>query len=150
MQWKIKILLYIIIIIWMGSCNRQKNNHHNTNRTLNDIQDLKTKQYAIAGKDLYELHCANCHQKDGTGLGRLIPPLAASDFMNEDIGRTVRIIRNGIQGEIIVNGIQYNQPMPGNSKLTLLEIAEITTYIYNIWGDRERMIDIRDVQQYLE
>jgi cytochrome c551 len=124
-----------------------KNQEGNT--SLASIKDVKVLQYAIEGKNLYETYCANCHQKDGTGLGKLIPPLNPSDYMKEDIKRTARIIRFGQSGEIVVNGEVYNQPMPGNPQLTNLEIARIMTYIYNIWGNKEGVIDARMVENWL-
>lgn len=117
--------------------------------TIQDIEDLKTKQYAINGKEIYDRLCANCHQTNGEGLGRLIPPLAGSDYMKEDLGRTIRLIKYGLTGEIIVNGISYNQPMPPNPQLTSMEIAEITTYIYNVWGLQEGLITVQEVEKSL-
>ena len=64
--------------------------------------------------------------------------------------RTVWIIRHGQQGEIIVNGQNYNQAMPPNPQLTPLEIAQITTYLYNIWGYSEGIITSSDVENYLK
>jgi mono/diheme cytochrome c family protein len=118
--------------------------------TIQDIKDLKTKQYAINGKAIYDQLCANCHQSNGKGLGRLIPPLAGSDYMKEDLGRTIRIIKYGLSGEITVNGISYNQPMPPNPQLTSMEIAEITTYIFNVWGLREGLITVKEVENSLK
>lgn len=118
--------------------------------TIKDIDDLKTRQYAINGKVLYERLCANCHQEDGSGLGKLIPPLAGSDYMNEDIGRTIRIIKHGMEGEIMVNGVVYNQPMPPNPQLTPMDISEITTYIYNVWGNKQGLITPGMVRENLE
>lgn len=117
--------------------------------SIKDIEDIKTRQFAIHGKTIYDNLCANCHQTDGTGLGRLIPPLADSDYMQEDIGRTVRLIKHGIEGEMIVNGIVYNQPMPPNPQLSSMEIAQIATYIYNVWGNENRLIDVKEVEGYL-
>lgn len=114
------------------------------------ISDTKTMQYAIEGKILYEKHCANCHQLDGTGLGRVIPPLVDSDYMREDVGRTVKIIKHGLKGEIEVNGIIYNQNMPANPQLTNMEIAQITTYIYNVWGNKQELIDANEVAGHLQ
>lgn len=119
-------------------------------KNLNKINDLKTRQYAIAGQELYQSHCANCHQKDGSGLGLVIPPLKDSDYMLADKGRTIRIIRHGLKGEITVNGKQYNQPMPGNPILKPIEIAQIMTYIYTVWGDKDELISTEEVNEYLK
>lgn len=54
-------------------------------------------------------------------------------------------MKYGLDGEIQVNGISYNQRMPGVLSLTDLELAEIATYIYNSWGGERGMIDSRDV-----
>ena len=53
------------------------------------------------------------------------------------------------RGEILVNGQTYNQAMPANHKLSPLEIAQISTYLYNIWGNQEGVIDAPRVEAYL-
>ncbi len=116
---------------------------------IQQIQDLKTKQYAIQGQQLYLNYCSNCHQEDGSGLKRLIPPLRESDYMLTDVARTIRIIHHGAKGEMTVNGLVYNQPMPGNPQLTPLEIAQISTYIYNIWGHQKGIISSNQVKEAL-
>lgn len=116
---------------------------------IQEIQDLKTKQYAIQGQQLYLNYCSNCHQEDGSGLKRLIPPLRESDYMLNDVARTIRIIHHGAQGEMTVNGLVYNQPMPGNPQLTPLEIAQISTYIYNVWGHQKGIISSNQVKEAL-
>jgi cytochrome c551 len=138
---------YLILYFLFSSCQPQSSGKENT---LANIKDTKVLQYAIEGKILYENFCANCHQKDGSGLGKLIPPLFESDYMLEDIGRTARIIKFGQEGEIIVNGQIYNQAMPANPKLTDMEIAQIVTYLYNIWGNKEGLIDANAVGEYLK
>ena len=70
--------------------------------------------------------------------------------MNEDIGRTARIIKYGQIGEISVNGQLYNEKMPANGQLTNMDIARIMTYIYNIWGNNEGVIDANKVEYYLK
>jgi cytochrome c551 len=138
-------IIFILFCVW--SCDNQ---NRGDSPSLSRIKDTKTKQYAIEGKILYEQNCSNCHQPDGTGLGRVIPPLADSDYMKENVGRTVRVIKHGLKGEIVVNGITYNQNMPGSPHLTNMEIAQITTYIYNVWGDHSGVIDANQVATYLK
>jgi cytochrome c551 len=145
---RINSLSYGILTIFIFvACQSGSSSNENT---LASIRDTKVLQYAIEGKILYENYCANCHQKDGTGLGKLIPPLFESDYMLEDIGRTARIIKYGQNGEIIVNGQTYNQAMPANPRLTNLEIAQIMTYLYNIWGSKQGVIDANAVGEYLK
>ena len=135
-----------IFVFFFMACDPKTASKENT---LAGISDTKVLQYAIEGKILYENYCANCHQKDGTGLGKLIPPLFESDYMLEDMGRTARIIKYGQEGEIKVNGQIYNQAMPANPKLTNLEIAQIMSYLYNIWGSKKGVIDANTVGDYL-
>ena len=140
-------LLLATIALSMLACDSKTPKNENT---LASIKDTKVLQYAIEGKVLYENYCANCHQKDGTGLGKLIPPLFESDYMKQDVSRTARIIKYGQRGEIIVNGQIYNENMPANGQLTNMDIAQIMTYIYNIWGNNEGVIDANKVAIYLD
>lgn len=109
-------------------------------------QNPKLSRYAVQGERLYERHCANCHQQNGMGLGRLYPPLKNSEYLKKDPAELAGIIRNGIDGSIRVNGNEYDQPMAGNPTLTDLEIAEILTYINVSWGNGT-LIDVKSVAQ---
>ena len=102
------------------------------------------------GKKLYALHCSNCHQEDGSGLAKLYPPLRNSDYLNESVDRIICQIRNGAEGEMIVNGITFNMPMPAKPGLSALEIGEISTYIYNEWGTFKGLISAEMVANKLK
>lgn len=110
----------------------------------------KFDQYYVQGQKLYEKHCSNCHQKDGSGLGRVYPPLSNSDYMGENFSDVLCLMRHGITGEIFVNGQQYNQPMPGISNLSDLEIAEIATYIFNTWGHQRGIVEVKSASEILK
>ncbi len=110
----------------------------------------KYQQYYVQGEVLYKNYCSNCHQADGSGLGRLYPPLNKSDFLTENFASVVCLIKNGVSGELIVNGVMYNQPMKGNPALTELEVAEIATYIYNTWTNQKGMIEVSEVTALLD
>jgi len=113
-------------------------------------QSPKFRQYYVQGEILYRQHCTNCHQQDGSGLGRVYPPLNTSDFMEENFDEVICLIRNGISGEILVNGISFNQAMPPLPRLTDLEVAEIATYIYNTWDHQRGIIDVKDASRILQ
>lgn len=110
----------------------------------------KFTQYYNQGEQLYLENCSNCHQKDGTGLGRVYPPLKNSDYMQNNFQEVICLMRFGKQGELIVNGLSFNQNMPGIPTLTDLEIAEIATYIYNSWQHQRGMIEVKEVSNILE
>lgn len=110
----------------------------------------KFEQYFIQGQQLYLTHCSNCHQATGKGLGLLYPPLDSSDYMQQNIEDVLCLIRNGKEGELVVNGKSYNQKMPGNLILTDLEIAEIATYIYNAWDNKQGLLDVKFTSRILE
>lgn len=80
----------------------------------------------------------------------MIPPLKGADYLLENLDRTACNIRYGLQGEIIVNGVDYNQPMPGNDKLTALEIAEIITYAANSWGNEAGLYSVKETEKALK
>ena len=109
----------------------------------------KFKQYYVHGEQLYEKHCRNCHQADGSGLRRVYPPLNTSDYMKNNFDNVVCLIRYGKSGEIFVNGQEFNQPMHGVTGLTDIEIAEITTYIYNTWSHERGLLEVKDATAIL-
>ncbi len=112
--------------------------------------DPKFKQYLVEGERLYLLHCSNCHQRDGQGLRRVYPPVAGSDYLEANLNDVICGMKYGLQGEVTVNGIKYNQAMPGVPSLTELEIAEIATYLYNSWGAHRGVVDTRVIGPILD
>jgi len=117
---------HLVIVIFLGlltaSCAPKASSEANS---LAQISNPEVLQFAIPGKELYENYCANCHQKDGTGLGKLIPPLRDADYFKADIHRTIWIMKHGKEGEIVVNGQVYNQAMPANPNLSPLDLAQL-------------------------
>jgi len=109
----------------------------------------KFQQYYIEGERLYLQHCSNCHQKNGKGLGLVYPPLDSSDYMTMHFDEVICLIKNGRSGELIVNGKSYNQKMNGFPTMSDLEIAEISTYIYNTWTHEKGLIDVKEVSTVL-
>jgi cytochrome c551 len=142
-----KLLILVLLAAVSISCSTKSTDKEATLATISDPEIMK---YAIAGKTLYENNCANCHQSNGSGLGKLIPPIRDADYFKTSVHRTVWIIRHGQQGDITVNGQIYNQAMPPNPQLKPLEIAQITTYLYNIWGNSEGVISSSEVEKYLK
>lgn len=102
-----------------------------------------------AGKKLYELHCQTCHMADGEGLGKLVPPLAGADYVLQGGAELACIIRYGQKGPIIVNGEEYNRPMPGFQDLPAVEVRSILLYIRSAWGNAAKDIPFESVREAL-
>ncbi len=86
------------------------------------------------GKRLFTSICAACHQPTGQGLPNVFPPLAGSDFLNADKNRAIKIVINGRQGEVVVNGTKFNNSMP-SFPLSDDDIANALTFVYNSFGN---------------
>lgn len=86
------------------------------------------------GKRLFGSICAACHQPTGQGLPNLFPPLAGSDYLNADKNRAIKIVINGRQGEVIVNGRKFNNSMP-KFPINDADIANVLTFVYNSFGN---------------
>jgi mono/diheme cytochrome c family protein len=86
------------------------------------------------GKRLFAVVCATCHQPTGQGIPGRFPPLAGSDFLNSDKHRAIKIVVNGFQGEVTVNGQKFNNSMP-KFPLSDEDIACALTFVYNSFGN---------------
>jgi nitrite reductase (NO-forming) len=88
-----------------------------------------------AGEAVFAGTCSTCHQPTGEGLAGVFPPLAKSSVLAATPKRIVDIVLHGLTGPITVNGKDYNSVMPPMSQLTDDEVADISTYVLNSWGN---------------
>jgi cytochrome c551 len=114
-----------------------------------DEETIKFQTYIGEGQRLYEQQCANCHQKDGSGLQKLIPPLANSDYLKNKENPLACIIKYGMKGKIIVNRQDYNAQMPANESLSDRHLAQIITYITYKWTGAETRTKDEEVKKQL-
>jgi mono/diheme cytochrome c family protein len=94
-----------------------------------DEKQAQSRANANHGLELYERMCANCHQSDGSGFVKLYPPLKNADFLKNNPKALFGIIKYGMIGSIVVNGIEFNLAMPANPKLSDKEIDHIVEYV---------------------
>ncbi len=86
------------------------------------------------GKDVYVRNCFICHQMNGQGVPGAFPPLAKSDYLTNDVERSIRAVCEGLSGEIVVNGRKYAGAMPP-AVIDDAEVADVLTYALNSWGN---------------
>ena len=140
------LILGIAVVLIFDACNTSPT--ESNSEKLSFSQEIKLKKYKVHGEQLYAMHCANCHQEDGSGLGRLIPPL--TNLSQIDKSQTICTIKFGMEGSMIVNEVEYNGKMPSNLKLTNLEIAEILTFVGNSWQNESGLVLVSEVGKTLE
>lgn len=84
------------------------------------------------GKEVFK-NCAACHQGSGQGMAGQFPPLAGSDWVNnKSPNRIIRIVLNGLQGPLMVNGQPFTTSaamLAWKANLTDEQIAAVLTYI---------------------
>lgn len=88
--------------------------------------------------------------EDGSGLGRIIPPLANSDYLRRNQKGLACLIINGISGEIIVNGVLYNEPMKGLPDLTPGQVNNIINYINSAWENDFPSMTVKEIKEYMQ
>lgn len=111
-------------------------------------QEIEFSKYMSNGKDLYVARCQNCHGEKGEGLGELAPPLTDSTFLKTYKADIACIIKNGSHKEMIVNGKKYDGKMPGFN-LADIDIAQLTVYITNSFGNKQGMYTYEQVSRDL-
>jgi len=90
----------------------------------------------LLGAEVYNA-CTQCHQADGKGLAGQFPPLADSEYVTGDPRRLAAILINGINGDLEVNGQNYNAQMPAwKDNYNDEEIAAVLTYIRASFGNK--------------
>ncbi|KYG62662.1 nitrite reductase, copper-containing [Bdellovibrio bacteriovorus] len=120
------------------------------------IQEISTKEPKLipaktledriaAGKRIYESSCFACHQTNGQGLPGAFPPLAKSDYLNNNKEKAISAVVNGLEGEIKVNGKDYNSVMPAQL-LSDEEAANVLTYVYSVWGNSKKSVSPQEVK----
>ena len=107
----------------------------------------KPKAESIAdGEEIYADFCAQCHLPNGKGVAGSFPPLAQSDYLLNNLEESIRGVKYGMKGEIVVNGKTYNNQMISQG-LDNDEIADVMNYILNTWGNSsEKTITENDVE----
>lgn len=96
------------------------------------------------GKVIYDTMCLMCHQAGGAGVPPIFPPLAKSDWLMKDRARAVRVIAEGLEGEISVNGTAYKGKMPAQM-LDDGQVADVLTFITNSWGNKAEAFTLEEV-----
>jgi mono/diheme cytochrome c family protein len=98
------------------------------------------------GAEVYSDACSSCHLENGVGQSRIFPPLGKDAMLQQsDATGVEHLILSGTQ-----IGVSDSRPsalsMPSFAwKLTDQEIADVTTYIRNSWGNQAPAVAASEV-----
>ena len=101
-----------------------------------------------AGKEIYAHACIACHEADGSGAPRIYPPLPGNaNLQSADPASTLRIILDGAQ-TLTTPRAPNTGSMPAYAKqLSDQEIADVTNYIRNSWGNAAPLVTPAQVRK---
>tara|TARA_B100001287_G_C22432480_1_gene412054 strand:+ start:109 stop:510 length:402 start_codon:yes stop_codon:yes gene_type:complete len=100
------------------------------------LYQKKPLEQSIAdGEEIYNDFCIQCHLNTGEGVSGVFPPLAKSDFLVNNIEISIKGLKYGMSGPIVVNGEEYDGVMQDQG-LGDDEIADVLNYILNSWGNQ--------------
>jgi mono/diheme cytochrome c family protein len=98
------------------------------------------------GAAIYSDACSSCHLENGVGQSRIFPPLGKDAVLQQnDATGVLHLILAGTQ-----IGVSASRPsalsMPSFAwKLSDQEIADVTTYLRNSWGNQASSVGTADV-----
>ena len=102
---------------------------------------------AIAnGQKVYADNCLSCHQADALGVPNMNPPLVKTDYVLGDKVRLIKIVLNGFNESVEINGNTYSNNMPAHDYMTDAQIADVLTYVRNSFGNKAPYVTAAQVK----
>ncbi len=89
----------------------------------------------LPGKGIYATYCSVCHQADGKGVPNMNPPLVNKEWVGGDKTRLIKVVLNGLNEPITVNGVKYQGVMASHDFLTDKQIADVLTFVRKSFGN---------------
>ena len=101
-----------------------------------------------AGEAIYAHACVACHELNGSGAPRIYPPLPGNALLQSaDPASTLRVILDGAE-TMTTPRAPNTGSMPGYAKqLSDREIADVTNYIRNSWGNAAPLVTPAQVKK---
>jgi mono/diheme cytochrome c family protein len=143
----LKFITLAGILASLYTCDRVNNNFiSKQNIEISSIKLYNFQSTIDSGAILYQKYCLSCHQKDGSGVPNMFPPLKNSNWVNGDPNRLIKNVLFGLSGEIEVNDEIYSQVMPKLDYLSDKQIAEILSYIRKNFGNNAKAVRLEEVK----
>jgi mono/diheme cytochrome c family protein len=113
------------------------------------LLDEDDRQVLARGAALYDKHCAECHDKSGSGAPPAYPPLAGNRVLvlKSAVNPIRAVLHGGYPPSTAGNPRPYGMP-PFANVLTDEEIAAVLSYVRNAWDNHAPMVQPAQVNRY--
>ncbi len=99
------------------------------------------------GSVIFASNCSPCHGSNGKGMRGVFPPLNGSPIVTGDKNTIIKILLNGLQGQVTVARSKYNGIMPSFGKtLSDAQIAAVLTYVRSLPDNKAGNVTTDEVQ----
>lgn len=135
-----KICYSALLVILILGCNdtRKKQGVSNIETTINKVQS-PLQQSIDRGAVVYKKVCSQCHRPSGKGIANNYPPLAGSNWLTQKRLESIKAVKYGLKGSIIVNQKPYNGVMSAMG-LNNTQVADVMNYTMNSWENKQKEI----------
>jgi mono/diheme cytochrome c family protein len=135
-----KICYSALLVILIFGCNdtTKKQGVSNIETTINKVQS-PLQQSIDRGAVVYKKVCSQCHRPSGKGIANNYPPLAGSNWLTQKRLESIKAVKYGLKGNIIVNQKPYNGVMSAMG-LNNTQVADVMNYTMNSWENKQKEI----------
>ncbi|MEN0054193.1 MAG: cytochrome c [Mucilaginibacter sp.] len=115
-------------------------------KTLKKSPAVGLKASVAAGQKVFSQYCVSCHQADGLGVPHMNPPLVKTTYVLGDKTKLIKIVLNGFDEDVEINGDKYSNSMASHDFLKDQEIADVLTFVRNSFGNKAPAITMAQVK----
>ena len=134
-----KICYSLLLIILLLGCNNTKQQAvPDQEITKNKIQS-PLKLSIDRGAVVYKNLCSQCHRPNGKGITNNYPPLAGSNWLTQKRLESIKAVKYGLRGSILVNQKPYDGIMSATD-LNNTQVADVMNYTMNSWGNNQKQM----------
>ncbi len=136
--------LVVALLSWLAACARSGGG---AAASASASAAANNPASASDGAVVYLTNCSSCHQSDGKGLRGAFPPLFGNPVVTGNPAAVITIVKNGLEGRVIVNGVAYSGIMPHwGGVISDEQIAAVVTYIRSAWHNRAPGVSLAQVK----
>ncbi len=99
------------------------------------------------GKIVYTSVCLACHMADGGGVPAMNPPLTNTEYVLGNKTRLIKIVLNGFNEDVAINGQKFSNSMTPHSDLQDQQIDDVLTYVRKSFGNKASAVTVADVKK---